>query len=82
MAHGLPIVASPVAAEGLELRPDENALIPDTAEAFASACTALLDDPALADRLGRAARESWYREHRPEIVKASIGSLLESVCPR
>lgn len=81
MAHGLPIVASPVAAEGLELRQGHNAFIHDTPDEFAAACVELLGNASLADRVAEAARETWSRHHHPEAVKASIASLLDRLCP-
>ncbi len=82
MAHGLPIVASRAAAEGLELRHGENAFIHDGPEEFAAACVELLRDAPLADRLGKAARETWFNQHRPEVVKPLIASFLGAVCPK
>jgi glycosyltransferase involved in cell wall biosynthesis len=56
MASGTPVVASPVAAAGLEARHGEHLLVAATAEAFASELVRLLGDEALAQRLAAAAR--------------------------
>jgi glycosyltransferase involved in cell wall biosynthesis len=56
MAMGKAIVSTSLGAEGLEVVPERDLLIADTPEAFASQIARLLDDSALAARLGAAAR--------------------------
>lgn len=56
MSHGLPIVASGVAAEGIPIRDDVDYLAADTVDTAAAAILRLLDDAALARRLGASAR--------------------------
>ncbi|MBC7226324.1 MAG: glycosyltransferase [Thermoflexales bacterium] len=56
MAMGTPVVCTRAAAEGLEARPGEDLLVADTAEAFAHHVLRVLEDPALAERLGAAGR--------------------------
>ncbi len=55
-AAGVPVVSTPLGAEGLPARPGEHALLAGTAEGFADAVSSLLADPALRDRVGRAGR--------------------------
>jgi len=57
MAMGKAIVSTSVGAAGLDVVPERDLLIADTPEAFAHQVSRLLDDPALARRLGRAARQ-------------------------
>lgn len=54
---GVPTVASPLAATGLNYVDGESILIGETPEAFAEAILALLADPAKRDRIGEAARQ-------------------------
>lgn len=56
MALGMPIVTTRIGSEGIRLRHGESALYADTADEFAAATLALLADPELGRRLGRAAR--------------------------
>jgi sugar transferase (PEP-CTERM/EpsH1 system associated) len=67
MACARPIVATTVAAEGLAVQDGKDLLLADSAEAFARAVIALVDDPARARSLGLAgralvrARYDWAR---------------------
>ena len=51
MSHGQPVVATPVAMEGLHAEHGRDALIADQAESFASAVVQLYNDEALWERL-------------------------------
>ncbi len=56
MACGTPVVATSLAAAGLDAVPDRDLLVADDARSFADAVLKLLDDHALAERLARNAR--------------------------
>jgi glycosyltransferase involved in cell wall biosynthesis len=58
---GLPIVATPIGAEGIAVRDGENILIAGDAAAFAAAVLRLLTDPQLNARL-RGAGRAWVEE--------------------
>ena len=51
MAHGMPVVATTCATEGMQLRDGFDVLEADTAQAYADAIIRLHDDPALWQRL-------------------------------
>jgi GT2 family glycosyltransferase len=51
MSHGLPVVATSIAAEGMQLRDGHDILLADDADAFATAVLSLHDDAALWRRL-------------------------------
>ena len=59
---GLPIVATPIGAEGIMRRDGENILIASDAAAFADAVVRLLTDAGLNRRL-RAAGRAWVEAH-------------------
>lgn len=67
LAMGLPVVATSVGAEGLEVVHGEHLLIADSAQDLADAIVEVLTDPDLAARLGAQGRElvcekySWER---------------------
>ena len=62
LAHGVPVVATPVGAEGLSVDARRGVLIAADPADFARACATLLADPARAARLGAAGR-AWVRRH-------------------
>jgi glycosyltransferase involved in cell wall biosynthesis len=75
MAVGTPVVATPRAAAGLEVRSGEHLLLAEGAEELAAAAVVLLRDPGRARALARAARalvETRYRwEDSAALVEAA-----------
>jgi len=62
-AHGVPVVATRIGAEGIAAEDRVHALLADSSEALAEACAELLSDAELATRLSASARrlvESTY----------------------
>ena len=57
IAHGVPLVASEIAVEGIGLVAERDYLPADTPRAFADALARVLTDPALGARLAAAARD-------------------------
>src|SRR5690606_5745670 len=51
MSYGLPVVATPMAVEGMHVQSGKEVLIAETAEAYADAIIALYDDEVLWQRL-------------------------------
>ena len=60
MAAGRPIIATPVAVEGLPVRDGVEALVRDTPEGIVAAIATLRGDPDMRLRLGSAAREASH----------------------
>ena len=62
-AHGVPVVSTPVGAEGLEAGDGEHLLLGENAEAFARRCAELMASPelrrSLAERALRLVRDSY-----------------------
>jgi glycosyltransferase involved in cell wall biosynthesis len=83
MANGLPCVATPLALRGIAVSPGHDLLTGSTAEELATQLVRVLQDPALADRVGEAghdcvrARHTWasvaqrYEQVYREIVPGS-----------
>ena len=63
MANGLPVVGTPLAYGGLDVRDGAEGRIAEGADALAAATAALLEDPAGAEALGDAGRR-YVTEHR------------------
>ncbi|RPH92438.1 MAG: glycosyltransferase, partial [Lysobacterales bacterium] len=63
LSAGVPLVCSPIAAEGLDLRDGEHMLVRQTDLEIADALVKLLDEPDMAQQMarrGRAAVETRY----------------------
>jgi GT2 family glycosyltransferase len=80
LANGLPAVCTPVAIEGMQLTPDRNVLVGDTAHDLAEHVTALLADDACWQALAEAglvyAHEVTSRRHavrRIQLVLQELG---------
>jgi hypothetical protein len=72
-ARGVPVVATPQAAAGLEAEDGRELLLASDAGAFAEAVARLASEPALAGRLITAGRGLLTRRHRPaEIARRLI----------
>lgn len=65
---GLPIVSTPIGAEGIDTRPDENILIADTAQTFAQAVVRILKEPTFAQRLAKNGRQTVIEKYNWQIT--------------
>ncbi len=82
MALGTPVIATSKGAEGLDVCPEENILIADDAEAFASQTVRLLRSPDLRDRLARSARALVEAKYSWSEISQSFCDLVEEVGSR
>jgi glycosyltransferase involved in cell wall biosynthesis len=84
-AHGLPVVATTVAAEGLEVDPGADILLADSPEALADACVKVLSDPALAASLAQQGRRRFEQSYQWREAEAAVASVARRVakgtCP-
>ncbi|MCH9649385.1 MAG: glycosyltransferase family 4 protein [Deltaproteobacteria bacterium] len=86
-ARGVPVIALPEAAAGLEATEGKELLLARNADQFAASLVRLQQDPALRARLIAAGRAILARWHRPsaaaarleEIYREAMGEGLESV---
>lgn len=76
MAAKLPVVSTPVGAEGLNVRDGENIAIAHSAVAFAERCVALLDDASTRQRMSRNAWEMVAACYSWEVVSRQFEQLL------
>jgi sugar transferase (PEP-CTERM/EpsH1 system associated) len=81
MAMGMPIVATTVGAEGLNLAPGRDLLIGDTPEQLARHAVRLLRDPAYGEQLGRHARATAVRRFSWASVVSQLEQVYASVVP-
>lgn len=77
MACGTPVVASPLAASGMEAADEEHLLVADGPEAMARAVVRLLEDVSLAERLAANARrlvdQRYTWERSVELLEQAYG---------
>ena len=76
MAHGLPVVATGCAVEGMHLRDGEDVLVADAAVAFADAVLRLHDDEALWSRLAANGRVSVATHFSLDAARATVRALF------
>jgi glycosyltransferase involved in cell wall biosynthesis len=80
--YGKPIVATPVAVEGLEFNHASDILVHDDDNELALACARLLQDDALADALAaaayRKARSLYSLAHLPELIAHELRAGLSN----
>lgn len=82
MAMAKPVVASPAALEGLDVRVGEEALQADSPEQWERAILHVLEDAALAERLGEAARRCVLTRYDWAARMESLVELCKRVCER
>lgn len=82
LAHGLPVVATPRGAEGLDIEPDGGIEIVGDADRFANAVLELLTDPAAADARGAAGREHVRGRHGWDAAAVRYVEILRAVAGR
>lgn len=75
-ARGVPVVATPAAASGLEARDGDALLLASTPSDFATAIAALAADPARGRRLVDGGRALLAARHRPADVAAALCAAL------
>ena len=76
MAHGLPVVATTAAVEGMHLRDGEDVLVADDAAGFADAVLRLIDDEALWSRLSVNGRGNVTRHFSLDAARAVVRELF------
>jgi glycosyltransferase involved in cell wall biosynthesis len=77
MACGCAVVASRVAAEGLDVRDGQELLIADAPAEIATAIKRLVGEPELRHRLGAAARSFVEGEFSPAAMRAGLEKAVE-----
>jgi O-antigen biosynthesis protein len=79
LAHGIPCVLSPVAAEGIGLRHGHDCLIAETPQAWAEAITRLMQDDALWEAMSQAARQYTAERFSFAAGRAKMKAAFEAV---
>jgi glycosyltransferase involved in cell wall biosynthesis len=74
-AHRIPVVSTTLGAEGLGIAHDRHLLLGDTAHELASACTRLLTEPDLRERLVDSAHRHYLQTFEREVVVRQIAEV-------
>ncbi|SFP88755.1 Glycosyltransferase, GT2 family [Amycolatopsis arida] len=77
LAHGVPVVATSVATEGMHLDDGTDVLVADSAEGLASHIVRLLGDDELWIRLSESGRSAVERQFGPEQARETLRRLLD-----
>jgi hypothetical protein len=81
-ARGLPVVATPQAVHGLDVRDGRELLVAATPDAFAAALRRLHREPALAEALVHAGRVRLAARHDPDTVAARLEEVYAAAVRR
>ncbi|MGL5829893.1 MAG: glycosyltransferase, partial [Angustibacter sp.] len=71
-AHHIPVVTTPIGAEGLDVTHGVHLLLAEQAEKLAAACVSLLRNPEVAQHLAENAHELYQRSYRPENAFSAV----------
>jgi sugar transferase (PEP-CTERM/EpsH1 system associated) len=81
MACGTPVVATPLAASGLEVEAERDLLIGADADAFAAQVSRILESPALAETIAGNARRLVESRYSWERSVAGLEAIYHAVAP-
>jgi glycosyltransferase involved in cell wall biosynthesis len=79
LAHRVPVVATSIAVEGLDVTPGVHLLVADEPDAFAAACVSLLRDRALRARLADAGERLVRDQHGWEHARSAVATLADRI---
>lgn len=79
MSRGQPVVATPMAVEGMFVRPGRDAMVAETAAEFADAVVRLYDDEELWNRISAGGMENVNRYFSVDTARLGLQNLLNSL---
>ena len=79
MAMAIPVVATSIAAEGIDVKHDENILIGDTPENFSAETIKLIRDPELNSKIGSAGRKLVESKYSWKMVAERLNDIYTSL---
>jgi glycosyltransferase involved in cell wall biosynthesis len=77
LSHGVPVVATELAAEGMHLVPGRDVLLGETSEELAEQIVQLLGDEKLWLRLSEAGKDAVNSQFGPAVADRTLAALLE-----
>lgn len=79
LANRLPLASTTLGVEGIDVVDRAHVLLGDTSADLAAACVELLGDSALRRRLSAAGEALWDDRYRWNVMRDSLGALVERV---
>lgn len=79
LANGLPCIATPIATQGMSLKPGEDVLVAEEASSIAREVISVLANEDLARNIGEAGRRYVLANHSWEAVGRAYGELYETL---
>jgi len=77
---GVPVVSTPLGCSGIEARSGEHLLVAESPDDFVQAVASVLEDDALAQRLGRAGRELAAARYTWACVAQTLNEKVYTTC--
>ena len=78
-AHGIPVVSTPLGAEGLDVVDGVHLLLAESAPGSAAACSRLLDETKLRREIVANARAHFLERFQSSVIETDIGRLARGV---
>jgi glycosyltransferase involved in cell wall biosynthesis len=79
MSHGKPVIATPLGAGGIDVTPNENILIADDPAELAQHVVRVMNDDALAQRIGDAARALVVERYDADVLARRLVAFYEEL---
>jgi glycosyltransferase involved in cell wall biosynthesis len=79
LANRLPLVATTIGVEGIDVVDGQHALLADDAEGFARACLRLLEEPALRSAIADEGESLWDERYRWSTIRRDLAALVTRV---
>lgn len=79
MAHGQPVVATPMATEGMHAEPGRDVMVAETAEDFAQAVVRTYSDEALWNRLSSHGRDNVATHFSMDAARRQLQALIDEL---
>ncbi len=74
-----PIVSTTIGYEGINITPDENALVANTPDEFVSQISRLLKDPGLCEKIGAEGRKFVINEFSWQVIGHKLSSIYQNL---
>jgi glycosyltransferase involved in cell wall biosynthesis/SAM-dependent methyltransferase len=81
MAYGVPVIATSLAAEGMQIEDGEHIIIADTPQQFADRITSLYNSKEIWTQFSNKGREQVFQVFSPPAIKRNISLMMQDLNP-